>query len=184
MYARSDDGYIRTDWRDWPDVRDRASGDSVWAASTFNNYGMATMRGGAALYKIYRSFFSFDLSALPNKTIRSAVLRLCCTVDTANNISIQQGTQNIPITLTDYQAFTGSYFAAQTYLYGLNDLTFNAAGLIYLKSCLGSVAKLCGREYDHDYRNSQPGANAYFTNAIAYSEWGVSAQRPQLIIGM
>jgi hypothetical protein len=37
-----------------------------------------------------------------------------------------------------------------------NEILFNAAGFAYLQSRFGYTAKLCLREYNHDYLNNPP----------------------------
>lgn len=137
---------------------------------------------------IYRCWYSFDLSTIPaGNTCLSAILTLGGYVNAQGTVVVQEGTQGDLLLTTDFKAFAGVGFATATWQVSgaggtnLNQFTFNAAGLTYLEGAFGGRAQLCGREYDHDYLNKDPGSGIY-NNGVYYSEATDEALRPILTI--
>lgn len=98
------------------------------------------------------------------------------------DVAVQEGTQHSPLVLGDYSAFVGLGFAAKTWTSDFNDLELDAAGIAYIQSKLGSNAKLCCREYSHDYMNVEPTGTVNYRNGLCYAEWPTAHQRPHLIL--
>jgi len=147
-----------------------------------------TARTFSSNYYVYRSFLYFDLSALPGgATVTSAVVTVRGFNDASSQVCIQQGTQtgtdNSGLVIGDWNAFTGTPFAIFDWITGndpRNELTFNAAGITYVESVAGSVAKFCLREYDKDYSDVAPLGND--KNSMYFSA-GMESNQPYITIG-
>ncbi|MBA7665613.1 hypothetical protein ES703_73687 [subsurface metagenome] len=182
IFSNISDSVLRnTDKSTWTLARDSAASDA--ANDTAQSYSFsAQAERPAALFYCARSFFDFDLSSIPaSKTIASATLSLTTTGPYAHTISIQKGTQNIPSTVNDFQAFTGALFLNKTTSIGLNIITLNAAAITYLQSVLISTAKLCVREYNFDYLDVAPTA-LFGRVGLYYSDTPTDADKPTLTI--
>jgi len=184
VYSDADDGYIWASSSNWSTVRNAANGGTLDDTVGASNNTISVMRLSAGSRRIFRSFFRFDLSALPSRTIKYACLQITCYSRHESDVAVQEGTQHSPMVLGDYSAFTGTGFAAKDWTLGANDMVLDAAGRAYVQSCLGSSAKLCCREYSHDYMDVEPPGVEYHRNGCRYREWGTQSERPQLIIGM
>lgn len=131
----------------------------------------------------YRSFFDFDLSPIPadatiiscNLTVRSYGANVC-------SACIQEGTQSNNLNTPDYSAFTGDLFDSLTWTSGSNVFTLNAAGKTYVQSKFGTRAKLCMREYDHDYLCVEPGEGQLFQAGLYWSGIADALKRPKLTV--
>lgn len=133
-------------------------------------------------YIVFRSFFDFDLSGIPEGasitwaklTLKSYGAETCIAI-------IQEGTQSDTLDLPDYDAFTGALFDSLTWAAGSNEFTLNTAGKTYIRSKFTGTAKLCMREYNHDYLNAEPGVGESF-QAGCYWSGAAAANRPKLEI--
>lgn len=165
----------------WPAARDPAASEDCNTAASFYSYAVNALRIYGTWY-CSRSWFDFDLSPIsPGLSIVSATLRFrtdCIWSDTA---CLQEGTQSIPMTVNDFQAFTGSILGQKVLDEGVNTLDFNAAGLSYLESVLGSTAKICMREYDFDYLDIAPGDEGGHIG-VYYSETPLDDDKPMLTV--
>jgi len=97
-------------------------------------------------------------------------------------VSVQEGTQEDTITTADFDQFAGDYFAEIDWAAGVNLFTFDPVGIAFIQSKIGAIAKVCLREYDHDYKDVQPGVNELFQSGCYGPTWGVDADEPQFII--
>ncbi len=117
-----------------------------------------------ANYRMWRSFLYFDLSTLPvGATIVSAVVDVRGYLDANSQVCIQQGTQtgtdNSGLIAGDWNAFTGIYFSVVDWALTANprnNFELDAAGMAYVLSVAGSIAKFCLREYASDYSDVEP----------------------------
>lgn len=133
-------------------------------------------------YIIFRSFFDFDLSGIPEgASITWAKLTLQSYGAETCNTGIQEGTQSDSLALADYDAFTGSLFDTLTWAAGSNVFTLNTAGKTYIRSKFTSTAKLCMREYNHDYLDAAPGVGENFQAGCSWSG-AAAANKPKLEI--
>ena len=158
----------------WSSVHDATSGDSF----TDSTYIGISVGDDAGVKAIERGFLCFDLSALlPGYIIDSCSLHCYLQsggspVNTATTI-VQEGTFPIPASVADFDSFTGSSFGEIT-ASGLSwswiEISFNAAGIAYIQSVLGGNAKLCVREYDHDYLDVIPPDESYAITDIKSKE--------------
>ncbi len=132
-------------------------------------------------HDIYRSFFDFDLSAIPNgATIVSCILTLRNYGSATCEASIQKGTQTGDPFGGDYSAFEGSYFGIISWAAGDNIFTLNDLGLAYIESKFEGTAKLCMREYDHDYLDIEPGDPEDLHAGLYWSGAADTLDRPKL----
>ena len=166
----------------WADARDATSGNVMYMGETELERAMFA-RQAFTMYNIARSFFDFDLSSIP-----AAAAIVSCTLDLQNygsetcNVIVQQGTQSDSLGMDDYDAFTGSYFDLNTWILNINTFEFNAAGLTYIASVFGSTAKLCTREYDHDYVGPAPGMSESYQAGLYYSGTADPDNKPKLTV--
>jgi len=167
------DGQVGNIGLNWNTVRTATTGTqkddfltaSIMAATCY-------LYGGK--YAVFRSFFFFDLSAIPaGKDVFSANLSVMGFINADSSVAVQEGTQEAEITIADFDAFTGDSFGNVEWQVGRNAIEFNAAGKAYLKSMLGNAdpAKLCCRELLYDIEGLIPGAirsnGCYYRNSIA-----------------
>jgi len=140
--------------------------------------------------EITRSFFDFDLSSIPAGAIITAVsLVVQGYVQHDTQVTIQQGTQHIPLVDADFDNFSGVYFGKITWdadaggVPVANTFTFNAAGIAYIQSVVAGTAKLCMRDYDYDSANHDPGGTGYdHENGCYYADTGSADSRPKITI--
>jgi hypothetical protein len=152
--------------------------------ATYSSAGISVQRSGFWNHKIWRSFFRFDLSALPSKTVKYAALHIYYDWHHDTYVSVQKGTQHSPMILGDYSAFTGIGFGATEWIAGDNVLILDSAGRSFVQSCLGSPsAKFCLREYLYDYLYVQPPAGDWL-NGCKYRNHPTQSVRPILVIGV
>jgi len=179
--AQSDKREGFTAWEFWDDAHDSPSGNLVFMSETETDKAIRAQNDMPEL-TIFRSFFDFDLSAIPVSAVISA-----CTLKIQNygagvcNASIQEGTQVGDPFGADYDAFTGVFFDTLTWTSGGNVFTLNAAGLTYIQSVFAGTAKLCMREYSHDYLDVSPAIGEDF-HAGLYWSGAAAANRPKLTV--
>ena len=161
LYAEND-CQIKNYQTTWDETRNGATGTGIFCDVGIQT-GMVQAWRGATAHQIRRYFFSVDLSTIPvAATITGVVLRLTSYGSNFCGVSVQEGTQAETITTGDYDQFTGNYFAEIDWVGGINEFTFNQAGLDFMTGEIGTMAKVCLREYDHDYGNVQPAVNDNF----------------------
>ena len=176
--STSKDGYVRqyNDYISWSEAHDKTSGNAVGDSDSTADAYAKLENLSPQRPDICRGFLPFDFSSLPtNRTLFYAKLTVVGVKKdsgTSPKITVQEGTQADTLTTDDYDAFTGSYFTlleppSSQATFGN---TFNAAGLSYLESKVGSTAKLCLREYDHDYLDQCPSDTTTYGSSIHASE--------------
>lgn len=187
--VNSDDGYM---WAasliSWADCRGKASGQWMSSALDFVQTYAAFIIGAESYFACARSFFSFNLEAIPDGVIRYASLVVTCKGSLVSNVgaAIVEGTQHSPLQLSDYSAFGTDLFATNVRRNGGSyDYHFDAPGIAYLQSKIGSLAKLCSREYFHDYHGTAPLSDqAYLFDEMWWSSRAVDESvRSYLVIG-
>jgi len=188
--SSTNDGYVIREISpfDWDDLRNNPSGtgvNTVRATST----AIAGGYNGGSYNDLVRSFYYFDLSGIPiSGKIVSAVLNIAGNADDDGKLCVMEGTQNDILGITDYQAFSGNYFAAIDWVAGLrspfpqNEFNFNAEGLLYVQSKFGSTAKLCVREFDHDYNNNPIALDEDCESGGCYANIATAIDRPKLTV--
>lgn len=172
-------GYIG--WN-WLIARNSSSGNMVWPSENEATEGINAQADGIDR-GCYRSFFDFDLSGIPaGATITECKLTLQSYGVLTCDASIQEGTQSNSLGTDDYDAFTGTLFDSLTWIIGTNVFTLNVLGQTYIQSKFGATAKLCMREYVHDYSNVEPGEGLFFQAGLYWSGAAVAANRPKLTV--
>jgi len=163
-------------------AHDATEGSLMFGAETETDWAINAQADGIDRGCV-RSFFDFDLSSIPAGA-QCASCRLTLQSYGANtcSASIQEGTQNDPLTIFDYDAFSGLCFNTQTWVIGENVFEMNVAGLIYLTSKFGNTAKLCMREYNHDYLDIEPGEGEILQAGLYWSGTAVAEDRPKITI--
>ena len=148
-------------------------------------YNVAGWRQYFTDYELNRAYIAFDLSAIPPSAgIKSCVVRVYPYENAEGNVSIVQGTWVDPLSLADWDAFTGSPFSTITWaLDAYNDFTLNSAGRNFIKSKFGSRAAFCLREYDHDVMAIDPGwPPGSLENGMRFSETDFDYHKPKIRI--
>lgn len=176
LYPNFTDGRIHKIGTSWPNAHDSLTGSSKTDSESSSSRSVRA-RENFGQYIIDRSFFDFNLTSIsPSKTVYAVSLRIKKTGTYSNNVSIQEGTQNIPISTSDYPSFTGLSFGHVAWTDTFNTIVFNSLGIAFIQSKLGSTAKLCARDYDHDYSNISPNvaeissAGMYYRNAAGFDD--------------
>lgn len=165
----------------WTTCRDALSGNNMFLSETETDAGIRS-RHAFTMYQIIRAFFDFDLSAIPaTATIVSCTLTLQNYGTETCNATIQEGEQSDSLGEDDYDAFTGSFFDMIAWVLSGNTFNLNAAGLIYIESIFGNTAKLCMREYNHDYVGAAPGDSENFQAGLYWSG-AAETNRPVLTV--
>jgi len=166
----------------WTTIHGAATGNILFLGETETDTAIRARWQGIDM-DIYRSFFDFDLSGIPaGATLKVCKLTLQSYGAFTCDASIQEGTQTGDPFGGDYSAFTGSLFGMKTWIIGSNVFTLNVPGQIYIQSKFGATAKLCMREYDHDYLNVSPADGEDFKAGLYWSGAAVAANRPKLTI--
>ena len=172
----------------WDELRNSAAGNFKRDDRT-KEYTIAGVYRSDGYNVLERAFFFFDLSAIPAAAeILSATLKVSGYWKGGNTVCAQKGTQADPITLNDYQAFEGDPFGTVIWEYSsaspypVNAIELNAAGLSFVDACKGGVAKICLREYGHDYLNVEPAVNDDFENGGWFTEAAEEGNRPRITI--
>ncbi|RLD66090.1 MAG: hypothetical protein DRI84_05575 [Bacteroidetes bacterium] len=162
QFSDANDGYITLLDVDWTTTREAAQADEAYNGYTGDSTFTRVRNWGDAgpSFSIARSFYEFDLTGLPasDRTVKSVQLQITSSDDVvyeAGSIMVQESTAIDGASSVDnYGLFTGSGFL-DTGLSWVEDtdnlMTFNATGVAYIQSKLGSVAKFCFRDYDHDF---------------------------------
>jgi len=116
--------------------------------------------------QVTRGFFTFDVSTLAGKTIKSAQLRIhgWKTFSATATVCAQEATLASPLAVaaTDYQAFTGPLLIDSFSPWdntGWNTMSLNAAGVAYLQNLVDlatQYAMICTRDHDFDFLDVVP----------------------------
>jgi hypothetical protein len=166
----SNDGWVQAlDKSTWQEARDAATGNDS-TRSGQNRY--ATAFGGYKPwdYNMGRAFFDFVLNQAPGTVIVKAELHLYGYSNGGISACVCQGTQSASLDRPDYDAFTGLLFDSivSWNASGWNIFDFNALGLAYINSIITGTAKICLREYDHDYLNVS--TDALYLGGVYFAE--------------
>ena len=157
----------------WATARDTAAGETIYLESAYQVNCLAGVDG--ADFICQRLFLSFDLRNILFDEINSCYFGCYAAYPSAytySTISIQEGAYNAflyPTNLSIFSQFKGAPFTIKRFTYGWNLLPFNRSGIKYVKKSIGNTANFCIREYDHDFKNVEPGAkytNSMFTKTI------------------
>jgi hypothetical protein len=138
---------------------------------------------------VSRVFLYFDLSVIPaGKKCKEVTVSLGGFNTCGGRATIQEGTQGDPVTVNDFSKFTGAILSKIAWIVSgaggsnLNVFVLNAAGITYIESVFGSHAKLCVREYEHDYMDVSPGMNTGYDLGMYFAECPDTALRPKITI--
>jgi len=180
------DGWVWRQDATWNEARNSALGEALGSSDTEN--GAATKSSYyAGYYSVTRSFFIFDLSAIPaGSVITDAVFVLAGTYYAESAVCIQQGTQLSTLFTSAFNDFTGNLFGFTDFQAGTfpgyihNEILFDAAGLTYLNSVIGSSAKICARDHTYDYLNITP--TTHGRCGFFYANATLEDSRPALVV--
>ena len=174
------DGHVRNDDADWATAKGTGTGNVVddddvrWTDAMAANYW-------SGVYNVYRSFFYFNLSAVPaGKTITEVVLLLTEHVRHETGVAVYKGTQAATLTTADFGAFEGAAFKSQAFVDGENEFILNAAGIQYMQDNIGSEVKLCCRESDYDAGTLVPPASSNHRNGCYYANHSTEIYKPKI----
>lgn len=166
----------------WADTRDGLTGTGIYCDFTVTTGIVQAWRGSSA-HQIIRFFLSVDLTSIPSgATITAVILQMTSYGTAFCGVSVQEGTQEDEMTTADFDQLTGEYFAGVDWTLGENRLEFNQLGIDFMNTKIGAAAKVCLREYDHDYLNVQPEVNDLFQSGSYGTREDAGDDRPQFII--
>lgn len=166
----------------WATVHNASSGASINQTGAAFSPNVNVNKGN---YSLNRSFHYFDTSTIGlGKTVTDAVLSLYGAYNSkSSQLCIQKGTQADTPTTSDFDNFSGNYYAKLAVASWVdaqyNDFTFNAQGKSDI--VLNGTTKLCIRDYDYDYLNSAPGGQ-YITYFWSADEDQSGERRPRLVV--
>jgi hypothetical protein len=145
----------------WTIARDNTVADSL--ENTSINAGIIVTVSN--LFLIQRGFLEFDLSEIPSagRVIDSVRVEIIGNnyADAGAKMTLQAASGAGPLTVNDYNNFSGSELVTGARDWELwdggnpnvNKLFFNITGENFIKSRMGDWARVCCREYEHDYLN-------------------------------
>lgn len=188
IYAATTDGVIDSGIQSsWSNARNASSGTvSASAASANLAAGASIFSGrGASTYKIWRSFFLFDTSAITN-TISSATLKLYFSTDVGDG----------DVIIVESNAFTGGGGTLDTNDFNNLDFTTpyssnidtSTTGLtsITLNSTATSIMqnnvklKIAVINYKYDYDNVAPTNSSGHYVGLRYANYSGTSSDPQI----
>ena len=156
IYSTSDDGYIKIGDASWDTAHDAALGDSVFP-SGFSDVQAISATYIKGQYSIYRSFFEFDTSGLPDgATITNAYLNIYGYTNTGADVIVIKSTQGATLTIGDFDEidFNTAYSSEFT---GWSSGSYNNITLTDTSFINKTSYSYCAVvEYDHDYSDSSP----------------------------
>ncbi len=189
IYAATTDGVIDSGVQSsWSNARGATTGTVSNHNSTFTSLalGASIFSGrGASTYKVWRSFFVFDTSAIIS-TVSSATLKLYFSNDAGDGNAI----------VVHSTAFTGSSgtLAADDFKHldfntpysgqidtsstGLTSITLNAAALSYIQN--NDKLKIAVINYKYDYDNQAPVSTSGHYVGLRYANYTGTSSDPQI----
>lgn len=180
VISNTQDGCIRNSDYDWATCRNDTSGNLPEHTIYYHPDAMMAQATAALYYRIRRGFYAFDLTAYAGKTLKAATLNITYHTNHEGSVCAQEGTQSDTLINPDYDNFTGTKFGTAAWIAGLNTITFGSNGISYIQSVLGGTAKICCREYQHDYRDIAPAAGTNYRNGCYFADDPTPANRPYL----
>jgi len=154
-YGGTQDGYV---WNenvdDWDTCRNATSGTDTNNSNT-NGYIATATTDSKDDYYIQRGFFTFQTNSLETgSTIEECLLKIhgydVETSDTPIVASVQKSSWESPLTLGDFDNFSGSYYDTVSWSdNSVNTFDFNSTGISDLNR--SGYTSVCVREYNHDY---------------------------------
>lgn len=162
VYAGSEDGYVVSEDASWATARGATTGDSVTKNQT---YGYAVSDLNVASYRVWRLFFPFDTSAIPDTDTISAATFGLFTGEASQPsgtpyFGVVEGTQADTLVVADFDAcgsteLSDSRAQGGTAASQNKTWSFNATGLTKISKT--GATKLCVR-CDYDLDNTTPTA--------------------------
>lgn len=180
--AEASDGYIMNWGHPLLDVRDGVVGKEIYTGLSSSMWAICTRCLDSGIYRIYRSWFAFDLTGLPSGSIKGAWLTFYRSGSGYGRACVQEGTQADVMTLDDFDAFEDPLFSMAQWSGSPVSLPLNQLGLNYVRSKRAGVAKFCLREYDHDYLCVEFARGLWWNCALYYSEFFTKAYTPRLVL--
>jgi hypothetical protein len=180
--GRSYDGSIMyEEWGTWGAVHSSTTGVA------FNPMGASFLTVRAEyendFYIIDRAFLYFNIPA--GSVVESATLNLYVEqsghLQGSPRVVVQAGTQSTPLVLADFDNFTGGALSDTTSVTsaGAVSIPLNSAGVSFVGSNMGGVARLAIREY-YDFFNIEPAGQHYAF--FSSQDHATAAYRPTLVI--
>ncbi len=189
IYAATTDGVINSGIQSsWSNARGATTGtvSNPNATFMFTALGASIFSGrGAVTYKVWRSFFDFDTSAITS-AISSATLKLYFSNNVGNGNAI----------VVHSTAFTGSSgtlaagdfknldfntpYSGQidTSSTGLTSITLNSAALSYMQN--NDKLKIAVINYKYDYDNQSPASTTGHHVGLRYANYTGTSSDPQI----
>lgn len=163
------DGSFDSPYESWDHVRSADSGNFFSGATSC----FAGVFHNGFWWNIQRGFCTFDLSSYSGTIITAQIEN---NVDFNTVWSIQQGLQEDPVTIDDYNSWKP--VATGGYSFGVNTvgettdniIPFSSNGVSYLNGLIGNVVKLCFRDYTYDFLNSAPGSINQFDGFTSFAK--------------
>jgi len=154
---------------DWDTAHDASEGTDIDIPSHPEN--LFWVMSGGVEPTIRRVFLTFDLSAYASVIITSATLSIKGKNHTGNTgtVHAQEGTQELSMTVSDYDAFTGTSFGSVEIPGNLDyggsvSIDFSSSGVDYLNKAKGGWGKICIRT-ENDFYDDSTGEETGFSSA-------------------
>jgi hypothetical protein len=177
-------------------IRYEEYGLDAWGAVHSSTTGFAINPMGASILTVLaeydgyvethiidRAFLYFNIPA--GSVVESATLNLYVEqsghLQGSPRVVVQAGTQSTPLVLADFDNFTGGALSDTTSVTsaGAVSIPLNSAGVSFVGSNMGGVARLAIREY-YDFFNIEPAGQHYAF--FSSQDHATAAYRPTLVI--
>lgn len=179
-YGTTSDGTIRNQETSWAAAQGGADGDLIYTTGYSASTGITALQLSYG-FIVWRSFLYFNVPSIPaGNTVTSVTLFIQGRANFSARVCVHEGTQEDPLTLADFPAFASPFLAMTNWTTAYNRLDFNQAGVDYINSVTGKLAKFALREYDHDYLDVEPPLDVDCSSGLYFQEAQDSAHRPLL----
>ncbi|VVB59497.1 Uncharacterised protein [uncultured archaeon] len=184
VYTGTSDGYITySNYCNWSTAHAATSG-LAYANHQYDDMTMSAgeQSGSGTYYWIYRGFFMFDTSGLPDTCqVTNATLQVYGYGEADSSVCAMKGTQGDSLDQYDFDNFEGSEYGHVAWsTSGYNTITFNGAGRADVSKT--GTTYVCCREYNHDYLNVDPGADQEYRNGCYWANYEGTSRDPKLSI--
>lgn len=151
IYSSETDGYVTGQNASFETAR--STGTAVNSSAETSNVVSSWYGSPLNYYMVIRQFQYYDLSAIMGFVLSAKLLikgnNKQETNSGASDLYVYEGTQADTLTTDDFNSFGSTLFGSIAYAdfnaSQYNEIELNAAGIAYVQSKMGSVAKFCFR---------------------------------------
>jgi len=178
FFGTDADGFVAGWASSWSGAKSLTTGGEYFDSQSNSDVAIQASKtdlGGNYEYLIGKSFFYFDLSDISStgRTLQNVRLVFKTWTNAQSSVTAFEGTQGDILSLDDFDAHGSTAFSSSvTWTTAASAIweTFNlnSAGINYVNSKIGNIAKFCLRESSKDVDNVSPIGNN--RNGLFFSE--------------